>query len=56
MRSLLLQSLMLALLVIPIIAARDARPLRGLKKALVWFVGFSLLYALALRFLYPRLS
>jgi hypothetical protein len=29
---------------------------RGLKKALVWFVGFSLLYALALRFLYPRLS
>jgi len=56
MRSLLLQSLMLALLVIPILAARDARPLRGLKKALLWFVGFSLLYALALRFLYPHLS
>jgi hypothetical protein len=56
MRSLLLQSLMLAILVIPIIAARDARPLRGLKKALVWFVGFSILYGLALRFLYPHLS
>ena len=56
MRSLLLQSLMLATLAIPIIAARDVRPLRGLKKALAWFVGFSLLYAVALRFLYSRLS
>jgi len=56
MRSLLLQSLMLAILGIPILAARDARPRRGLKKALVWFVGFCLLYALALRFLYSRLS
>jgi hypothetical protein len=56
MRSLLLQSLMLAVLVIPIIAARDASPLRGLKKALAWFVGFSFLYTLALRFLYPHLS
>ena len=40
MRGPLLQSLMLALLLIPIMAARDARPRRGLKKALVWFVGF----------------
>jgi hypothetical protein len=56
MRSLLLQSLMLALLLIPIMAARDARPRRGLKKALVWFAGFSLVYAVALRFLYSRLS
>jgi hypothetical protein len=56
MRSLLLQSLMLAILAIPIVAARDPRPLRGLKKALVWFLGFTLLYAVALRFIYPRLS
>jgi hypothetical protein len=56
MRSLLLQSLMLALLAIPIVAARDARPLRGLKKALMWLAAFSLLYMLALRFLYPHLS
>ena len=40
MRSTLLQSLMLALLLIPILAARDARPRRGLKKALVWLLGF----------------
>jgi O-antigen ligase len=56
MRGPLLQSLMLALLLIPIIAARDVRPRRGLRKALLWFVAFSLVYALALRFLYPRLS
>ena len=56
MRCVLLQSLMLAILVIPILAARDASPLRGLKKALAWLVVFSLWYALALRFLYPRLS
>jgi hypothetical protein len=56
MRSPLLQSLLAALLLIPIVAARDPRPRRGLKKALVWFLGFILLYALALRFLYPRLS
>jgi len=56
MRSVLLQSLMLAILLIPIIAARDPRPMRGLKKSLVWFLGFCLIYAVALRFLYPRLS
>jgi hypothetical protein len=56
MRSVLLQSLMLAILLIPIIAARDPRPWRGLKKAMIWFLAFSLWYAVALRFLYPRLS
>jgi hypothetical protein len=55
MRTALLQSLMLALLVIPIAAARDRRPVRGLKKALVWFVWFNLFYLVALRFLYPHL-
>jgi hypothetical protein len=56
MRSVLLQSLMLALLLVPILAARDARPRRGLKRAVVWLLGFSVFYAVALRFLYPRLS
>jgi hypothetical protein len=56
MRSMLLQSLMLAILLIPILASRDARPRRGLKKAVVWLLGFSFFYAVALRFLYSRLS
>jgi hypothetical protein len=55
MRTALLQSMMLALLVIPLAAARDPRPVRGLKKAVVWFVGFNLFYLLALRFIYPHL-
>ena len=56
MRSALLQSIMFALLLVPIVAARDASPLRGLKKALMWFVAFNVLYALALRLIYSRLS
>ena len=55
MRTALLQSLMLAVLVIPIVAARDQRPVRGFKKALVWFVWFNLFYLVALRFLYSHL-
>ena len=55
MRNALLQSLILALLVIPLAAATDPRPLHGLKRALAWFAGFNLFYLLALRFVYPRL-
>ena len=56
MRNLVVRSLILALLTIPFIAAREAHPRRALKKALLLFVGFNLLYMLALRFLYPVLS
>jgi hypothetical protein len=56
MRNLVLRSLILALLTIPFVAARDPHPRRSLKKALLLFVGFNLLYMLALRFLYPVLS
>jgi hypothetical protein len=56
MRNLVLRSLMLALLTIPFIAAREPHPYRSLRKALLLFVGFNLLYMLALRFLYPVLS
>lgn len=56
MRSALLQSMMQALLLIRIIAAREASPLRGLEKALVWFTRSTLQYVLALRFVYPSLS
>lgn len=55
MRNLLLRSIMLALVVIPLVAARDPHPRRALRKALVLFLGFNLFYMLALRFLYPIL-
>ena len=53
MRDLILRSMLIAVLVIPFIAARDPHPRRGLTKAVVWFVVFNLFYMLALRFLYP---
>ena len=56
MRNLVLRSLILAMLPIPFIAARDPHPHRALRKALLLFVGFNVLYMLALRFLYPVLS
>ena len=56
MRGALAQSILLALLLIPILAARDSNAVRGLKKAILWYVGFGLFYTLALRFIYPYLS
>jgi hypothetical protein len=56
MRSVLLQSVMLAVMLIPTVAAREVSPRKGFKKSLAWFVAFSIWYALALRFLYPHLS
>jgi hypothetical protein len=55
MRILLLVTALLAVLTIPIVAARDPNPVRGLKRALVLFLGFNLLYMFALRFIYSRL-
>lgn len=56
MRDLILRSVMLAMLIIPFIAAREPNPLRALKKAIAWFVSFNVLYMLALRFIYPHLA
>ena len=56
MRTLVLRCLLFALLVIPFISAHEPNPMRALKKTLALFVGFNLLYMLALRFLYPHLS
>lgn len=56
MRDLVLRSILIAMLVIPFVAARDPHPRRALAKGLLWFVGFNVFYMLALRFLYPVLS
>lgn len=56
MRDFVLRSMLVALIVIPLVAAREPNPTRGLRKAILWFVGFNLLYMLALRFVYSRLS
>lgn len=56
MRGVIVQSILLALMGIPILAARDQSAVRGLKKAIVIFAGFAVVYTLLLRFVYPHLS
>ena len=55
MRSVLIQSILVALVAIPILSARDRSVTRGLKAALLFYVSFAVLYTLALRFVYPHL-
>jgi hypothetical protein len=54
-QKLLLVSILLATMVLPMRAARDPSAVRGLRKALLWIVGFDVCYMLALLHLYPRL-
>lgn len=55
-RGIIVQSILLALLAIPIVSARDRSAVRGLKKTLVCFAAFAVFYTLLLRFVYPQLS
>lgn len=55
MRDLVLRSLLVAMFVIPFVAARERNAMRGLKKAIALFVVFNVLYMLALKFVYPLL-
>jgi len=55
MSKLLLLSVIVAMVAVPLAAARDPVPGRGLRKALAFTFACDVLYLLALRFLYPRL-
>jgi hypothetical protein len=52
---LLLVSVVIAMIALPILAARDASPARALRKTLLLIVVFNTLYLIAVRFLYPYL-
>jgi hypothetical protein len=56
MRKLLLNSILVALVVIPALAARDANAVRGLKRAVAGCFLFGVFYAVALWLLYPTLE
>lgn len=56
MRNFILRSVLIALVLVPIVAARDPHPGRAIRKAILLFVAANVLYMLALRFLYPVLS
>lgn len=55
MANALLLSMLIATVGIPIWFARDARPRRGLRKTVGWFLAFLTAWVIALLFLYPRL-
>jgi len=53
---LLLLSVVVATVALPVLAARDRRPGRGVRRAALLVLAFNVAWALALAFLYPRLS
>lgn len=56
MQKMLLNSILIATLVIPTLAARDPIPRRGLKKALAYVALFDFAYLIGVLYIYPRLS
>ncbi len=56
MQKLLLLSVVLAVIGIPVVAARDRSAVRSVKKTIVMIAFFNLCYLLAIRFLYSHLE
>jgi hypothetical protein len=52
----LLLSVVIAVIALPILAARDANPQRGLKKALLLVTAFNFLYLFYVHYIYWRLK
>lgn len=55
MSKLLILSIVLGAVAMPLLASREASPVRGLKLALLYTAGFNVAYYLAVRFVLPRL-
>jgi hypothetical protein len=56
MAKLLLLSSVLAIIAIPVVAARAKSSQRGLRWTVVGILLFNIFYFFAIRFIYPRLS
>jgi hypothetical protein len=56
MQKLILISIILVDVLVPIWAARDPSPLRGLKKALFYMCICNAIYLVLVMFVYPRLD
>jgi hypothetical protein len=56
MAKLLLLSTVLVSIMLPILAARDANPRRGLRRTVQGMVLYNLFYVFAVLEIYPRLS
>jgi hypothetical protein len=51
----ILISILLATIILPMRAARDASPARGLRRTVMWVMTFNLMYLIALLYILPRL-
>jgi hypothetical protein len=51
----LLMSILIATAVAPLVASRDPKPARGLKKTIRWIIWFNVVWVFALVVLYGRL-
>ena len=56
MQKLVLLSVVIAMIYVPILAARERSPVRALKKTVLVLVVFNLVYLFVLRFVYPYLQ
>ncbi len=56
MQSLLLMSILFATIAIPLVAAHDAYPRRGLRRAVLGILAFDVIYLVACMVVYPRLG
>jgi hypothetical protein len=55
MAKLILNSVLIAAVVIPMMAAGDPSPRRALRRAVLWVIAFHAAYVLAIAYVYPRL-
>lgn len=53
---LLLLSIVFSPLVLPLRAALDPSPRRGLGRLLMWLIGFNVCYVVAILYVLPRIS
>jgi hypothetical protein len=51
----LILSILLASIIIPCAGARDVSPVRGLRRTILWFLGFNMCYLVAVLYVLPRL-
>ena len=51
----LLLSIVVGMIAVPVLTARDRSPQRGLKRALILMALFNVAYILAVRYIYPHL-
>jgi hypothetical protein len=56
MAKLILLSLLFATIAIPMSAARDASPVRGFRRAVLWMFSANALYLILILYVYPRFA